>query len=123
MNQRLVEEQGVSEPTTSKALMAAVIIMGVLIIMGVVGIIGVIVHRVMHPKHASQQIATEHGSFSRLALPLARGEHILSVTSRNDGLMAVTLVQSGSERILLWSPEEGRIVSELDFGTESSIAP
>ncbi|EHH67475.1 hypothetical protein [Gluconobacter morbifer] len=122
MMQGLAEDQTHSEPQTPKALIAAVIIMGVLIIFATFGLIGVVAYRFLHPhKTAPSPVmaSLSSGATPRLALPLAEGEHITAVTSRPDGMMAITLSGPGQARLLLWSPEDGRIVSELDFASAS----
>nr|WP_197463221.1 hypothetical protein [Gluconobacter thailandicus] len=120
MNQGLAEDRTGSESGTSKALFAAVIIMGVMIVAGVAVMIGVIAHRMMHPHHGVTVETSSTNGFTRLALPLAEGEHITNVTARGDGMMAVTLGQPGSERVLLWNPDAGKVVAELDFGSAAS---
>ena len=120
MNQGLAEDQAGSESGKPKALLGAVIIMGVMIVAGVAVMIGVIAHRVMHPHHDVSISAPSSGSSTRLALPLGEGEHITAVTARPDGMMAVTLGRPGAERVLVWSPEAGRVMAELDFGVPRS---
>ncbi|WP_062497774.1 hypothetical protein [Gluconobacter potus] len=124
MTQGVAEEMANSEPQTPKALLAAVILMGVLIIAAVFGLIGVIAYRFLHPRPSvTATVPLAEGGFSRLALPLGPGEHITAVTSRPDGLMAVTLSGAGSDRVLLWNPEAGKIAAELDFGTPAPSTP
>ncbi|AFW01176.1 hypothetical protein BAR24_01215 [Gluconobacter oxydans] len=101
-------------------MFAAVIIMGVMIVAGVAVMIGVIAHRMMHPHHGVTVETSLTNGFTRLALPLAEGEHITNVTARGDGMMAVTLGRPGSERVLLWNPDAGKVVAELDFGSAAS---
>lgn len=121
-------DEGKKPIENSKPLMMSVIIMGVLIIIGVVVLIGVIAHRAFHPKeNHGHVIAAQHifladfpeNVVEKLSLPLktTEDEHIFSVTSRPDGLLAVTLVSREGSRILLWSPEQARLVAELDLST------
>ena len=91
--------------------------MGVMIVAGVAVMIGVIAHRVMHPHHGVTVETSSRNGFTRLALRLGADEHITNVTARGDGMMAVTLGRPGSERVLLWNPDAGKVVAELDFGS------
>ncbi|WP_197457283.1 hypothetical protein [Gluconobacter japonicus] len=121
MNQGLAEDRTGSESGASKALFAAVIIMGVMIVVGVAVMIGVIGYRAMHPHHGPALETQASKGPARLTLPLGEGEHILSVTARGDGMMAVTLGRPGAERVLLWNPEAGNVAAELDFGSVAGV--
>lgn len=106
-----------------KGLMALVIIMGIMIIVGTGALIWVIVHRMTHiPSEAAvakqPHIDTAHLSDTPalLNIPRRTDEHIQSVTARHDGSLSVLLVSSKSgERILVWLPEQARIVAEFDL--------
>ncbi|GBR65346.1 hypothetical protein [Gluconobacter wancherniae] len=115
MDHGLAEERAGSESGASKALLASVIIMGVLIVLGLVVLVGTIVHRATHSQKASVFVAADSAQ-TRIALPLGGEEHVESVVPRSDGTLAVTLQSGDGARILLWSPEGGRIVGELDLG-------
>ncbi|MCQ0040952.1 MAG: hypothetical protein NF693_01600 [Bombella sp.] len=114
-------------PRTPRALVAAVIIMGVMIILGTVLLVGIIIHRMMN--HSSASPAPAASELSRAAagpaflagpallkLPRQADEQVMAVTARPDGLLAVTLkTGQGDARILLWQPEQARLVAELDL--------
>lgn len=116
----------------SKPLFVSVVVMGVLIIIGVVALITVIAHRVFnHVAHKDTLLAPSMasslsqgnivplGTVAKLSLPLRKeqGEHIISMTSRPDGTLAIALAsQNGGIRVLLWAPEQARLIAELGLG-------
>ncbi|MBA5727409.1 hypothetical protein CPA56_05370 [Bombella sp. TMW2.1889] len=114
-------------PRTPKALVAAVIIMGVMIVLGTVLLVGIIIHRMMN--HSSASPAPAAPGLSRAAagpaslagpallkLPRQADEQVMAVTARPDGLLAIMLkTGQGDARILLWQPEQARLVAELDL--------
>ncbi len=109
-------------PRTSKALVAAVIIMGVMIILGTVLLVGIIIHRMMNHAATPSTPATAQTMMgpsslagpALLTLPRHADEQIMAVTARPDGALAVTLRDGqGNARILLWQPEQARLVAEL----------
>ncbi|WP_229709308.1 DUF6476 family protein [Bombella favorum] len=123
MSPNLVEPGQNSEsnpPRTPRALVAAVIIMGMMIILGTVLLVGIIIHRMMnHSASPSAAVQTMAGPSSLagpalLKLPRHVGEQVMAVTARPDGALAVTLRdEQGNARILLWQPEQARLVAEL----------
>ncbi|OOL18869.1 hypothetical protein AL01_03770 [Bombella intestini] len=103
-------------------MVAAVIIMGVMIILGTVLLVGIIIHRMMNHSaspSAPSAVQTMAGPSSLagpalLKLPRHVGEQVMAVTARPDGALAVTLRDGqGNARILLWQPEQARLVAEL----------
>ena len=112
-------------PRTPKALVAAVIIMGVMIILGTVLLVGIIIHRMMNhsatPSTAASPVAMQAvagpsslAGPALLKLPRHADEQVMAVTARPDGALAVTLRDGqGDARILLWQPEQARLVAEL----------
>lgn len=105
--------------------MALVIIMGIMIIVGTGALIWVIVHRMTQ---SPSEIATMNKAHiesihipntpALLTVPRRADEHIQSVTARHDGSLSVVLVSSqGGERILVWMPEQARIVAEFELST------
>ncbi|PHI96495.1 hypothetical protein BG621_05405 [Parasaccharibacter apium] len=113
-------------------MLAAVIIMGLMIIIGATALVGVIIYRVVHqsavsterPAATMMQSAVEPSSLSsvaRLKVPRLPGEHVIMVSARQDGAFAVMLKdEQGGVRILLWSPEQARIIAELTLTAPSS---
>ncbi|UPO80504.1 hypothetical protein DTQ13_02765 [Parasaccharibacter sp. TMW 2.1888] len=108
-------------PRTPRALVAAVIIMGVMIILGTVLLVGIIIHRMMNhssasPAPAASELSRAAAGPALLKLPRQPDEQVMAVTARPDGLLAVTLkTGQGDARILLWQPEQARLVAELDL--------
>lgn len=128
MAPNLVESGQNSEsnpPRTPKALVAAVIIMGVMIILGTVLLVGIIIHRMMNHSATSSALASSVATQAAagasslagpalLKLPRHEDEQVMTVTARPDGMLAVTLRdEQGNARILLWQPEQARLVAEL----------
>lgn len=51
-----------------------------------------------------------------LKLSRHEDEQVMAVTARSDGTLAVTLRdEQGDARILLWQPEQARLVAELSL--------
>lgn len=123
-------------PRSSKILFSAVIIMGVLIIIGVVVLLWVIVQRIQHPEEAQSLVSSsavtrtvppssinDHDVLAppaTLNLILRKGEHLHSLIARPDGSMAVDLkTEQGTERVVIWLPEQARIRAELELKPET----
>lgn len=101
--------------------------MGVLILVGTAALLWVIVHRIMHPhtemSAAQPPVGTTVSSSATpavLTVPRRADEQIRAVVPRPDGTLAVTVVSpQGGGRILLWLPEQARLVAEFDVGSSS----
>lgn len=101
--------------------------MGVLIIIGTAALLWVIVHRIMHsPTEVGASQPTVGTTVSSSAVPAVlkvprhADEQIRAVVTRPDGTLAVTVVSpQGGGRILLWLPEQARLVAEFDVGSSS----
>ncbi|MUG90746.1 hypothetical protein [Bombella sp. ESL0385] len=107
-------------PRPPRALVAAVIIMGVMIIVGAAALVGIIIYRIVHhvPTPVVRQEAPALSSSlsgpALLSLPRRVGEQVTMMSARPDGALAVMLKdEQGNMRIVLWSPEQARIIAEL----------
>lgn len=114
-------------PASSKGLLVLVVVMGIMIVIGTGALLWVIVHRMMHPHAVSEQSLPQavntvtppiSGNPALLAISRHGDEQIRSVVPRADGTLAVTLVSSqGDGRIVVWLPEQARIIAEFDLRT------
>ncbi|GBR45781.1 hypothetical protein [Neokomagataea thailandica] len=116
MDMNVAKQEHGGESGGSKALLALVIGMGVLIVIGVAVLIGVVVTRIMHGHHAVQtSVPANVDHAEKVTIPLLRGEHITRVIAMNDGDLAVSVQGDAGERLFVWAPESGRVVSEAVF--------
>ncbi|MXV36604.1 MULTISPECIES: hypothetical protein [unclassified Saccharibacter] len=111
--------------STPKWLTGLVIFMGVLIVIGTAALLWVIVSRMMHPHPERAAAHAETGAVASfptmpamLTVPRHGEEQIRAVVPRSDGTLAVTLMApQGGGRVVLWMPEQARIVAEFDLGS------
>lgn len=100
--------------------------MGVLIIVGAAALVWIIVHRIMHPHaegvvpHSTASIAAPSSAMAAvLTMPRHGDEQIRAVVPRSDGTLAVTVVSPrGGGRIVVWLPEQARLVAEFRLGSD-----
>lgn len=104
----------------TKALLAAVIVMGVMILLGTAVLISVVVSRAIHrPNQVGAPSAVAPARIDRTApvlltaLDQPPGTRIASVTRQSDTLLAVTLSGGGSDRLLIWDTAAGQVVARL----------
>ena len=103
----------------TRALLAAVIVMGVMIVVGTAILISVVVSRATHGtlvagvSSARTSVAGVPES-SSLRLGQPPGTRILSITRQTDTLLAIALTGGGSaDRVLIWDTAAGRVVAWL----------
>lgn len=105
--------------------------MGVMIVIGTVMLVWVIAHRMAH-KSSVHDVPSSVASLrmghedvrllepALLTLSRREGESVSAVTARPDGSLAVTLQDhKGGGRVLIWAPEQARLIAELEFSTQS----
>lgn len=105
----------------TRALLAAVIVMGVMILLGTAVVIGVVISRAIHRPQASSLVAAAAPPRVDRAAPAPPtvldqppGTRIISVTRQSDTLLAVTLGGGGgSDRLLIWDTATGHVVASL----------
>ena len=104
----------------TKALLAAVIVMGVMILLGTAVVIGVVVSRAIHRPPAAGLLAAAApppadgmAPAPPILLDQPAGTRIASVTRQSDRLLAITLSGGGSDRLLIWDIATGRVVARL----------
>ena len=95
----------------TRALLAAVIVMGVMILVGTGALVGVIASRAMHPPRPA---ALSAGIMPPTLLDQPPGTRIASVARQSDTLLAVTLSGGGiGDRLLIWDIATGHVVARL----------
>ena len=98
----------------TRALLAAVIVMGVMILVGTGALIGVIASRAVHPPRPA---ALSAGLLPSIVLDQPPGTRITAVARQSDTLLAVTLGGGGAgDRLLVWDTITGRVVAKLTLG-------
>ena len=106
----------------TRALLAAVIVMGVMILVGTAVLIGVVVSRAIHRSPAAGPLAAAAlpptdgvapALTPSILLDQPAGTRIASVTRQSDRLLAITLSGGGGDRLLVWDIATGRVIARL----------
>ncbi len=105
----------------TRALLAAVIVMGMMILLGTAVLISVVVSRAIHRPNkvgASSAVAPPQADRTApvllTALDQPPGTRIASITRQSDTLLAVMLSGGGgSDRLLIWDTAAGQVVARL----------
>ena len=107
----------------TRALLAAVIVMGVMILLGTAVVISVVVSRAIHrppaaslPTAAALPPAEGAAPVPPILVDQPAGTRIASVTRQSDRLLAITLSGGGSDRLLVWDIATGRVIARLGLG-------
>ncbi|RUT27262.1 hypothetical protein C0V97_03395 [Asaia sp. W19] len=107
-------------PPVSRALMAAVIIMGVMIVVGVAGLIGVIAHRALSggtAAHHGVSIPPKTGGASsggaRPGFVYHATGHIVSQSVRPDGSVVLLISNPEGEQVVVWNPDTGLVTAQF----------